>query len=164
MVTDAASQSTTRQLTLVATAGTGDAAVIPSTFLGLQSRATNGTYPTVSFGATRLWDRDVDWATLNPAQGSYNWANVDGMLAQLKTHGLSDGVNFTVGMVPTWASSVPTDTACDFGSPGGCDLPADLNPDGTGTDATFIAFVQNLAQHVNDPVYLQTHSHVKYLH
>jgi hypothetical protein len=162
MVTDAASQSTTRQLTLVATAGTGGAAVIPSTFLGLQSRATTGTYPTVSFGATRLWDRDVDWATLNPAQGSYNWANVDGMLAKLKTHGLGDGVNFTVGMVPTWASSVPTDTACDFGSPGGCDLPADLNPDGTGTDAIFIAFVQTLAQRLNDPVYLQTHAHVKY--
>jgi Putative Ig domain len=162
MVTDAASQSTTRQLTLLATAGTGGAAVIPSTFLGLQSKATNGTYPTVSFGATRLWDRDVDWATLNPVPGSYNWTNVDGLLARLKTHGLSDGVNFTIGVVPTWASSVPTDTACDFGSPGGCDLPADLNPDGTGTNAIFIAFVQNLAQHLNDSVYLQTHAHVKY--
>jgi hypothetical protein len=162
MVTDAAAHTATRQLTLVATSGTNGPGVIPSTFFGLQSKPTRGTYPTVSFGSSRLWDRAVAWAALNPTFGSYNWATLDNMLAQLKTHGLSEGVNYTVGIVPTWASSVPADVACDFGSAGGCDLPADLNPDGTGTNATFIAFVQNLAQHANDPVYLQTHAHIKY--
>src|SRR5205807_3514497 len=59
-------------------------------------------------------------------------------------------------------SSAPSDTGCDFGAAGGCDLPADLNADGTGTDNTFLTFVRAVAQHVNDPTYLQTHAHVAY--
>jgi putative Ig domain-containing protein len=161
-VTDAASNSANRQLTLTAVTPQSGPTKIPATFFGLQSLPVNGTYPTVSFGSYRLWDMQVAWATLNPASGTYSWGNLDGMLAQLRNNGVRDGINYTFGVVPTWASSVPADTACDFGSPGGCDLPADLNPDGTGTDATFIAFVQSIAEHVNDPTYLQTHAHIKY--
>lgn len=159
---DSASHTAARQLTLVTLAATGNLETIPSTFFGLQSKATGGAYPTVSFGSYRLWDSDVAWATLNPAAGTYNFANVDGILAQLKTHGMTDGIVYTFGEVPNWASSAPSDTACDLGALGGCDLPRDLNPDGTGTNQTFINFVQNLAQHFNDPSYLQTHAHVKY--
>jgi hypothetical protein len=159
---DSASHTATRQLTLVALAATGNVESIPSTFFGLQSKATGGTYPTVSFGSFRLWDTDVAWAALNPAAGTYNFASVDGILAQLETHGMTDGVVYTFGEVPNWASSAPSDTACDLGALGGCDLPRDLNSDGTGTNQTFINFAQNLAQHLNDPAYLQTHAHVKY--
>jgi putative Ig domain-containing protein len=159
---DAASHTATRQLTLVALAGEGSQPVIPSTFFGLQSMVVGGTYPTVSFGSYRLWDGDVAWNTLNPSAGTYNFQNIDGILGQLKTHGLSDGVIYTFGLVPNWASSAPTDAACDLQALGGCDLPTDLNADGTGTNQTFINFVQNLAEHVNSATYLQTHAHVKY--
>ncbi len=159
--TDAASQSASRQLTLVALAGE-DMPLVPSAFFGLQSKATGGTYPTVSFGSYRLWDTDVAWDVLNPAPGTYNFAPIDGILTQLKTHGMSDGIAYTFGLVPNWASSAPTDTTCDLVTPGGCDLPTDLNSDGSGTDQTFINFVQNIAQHANSPTYLETHAHIKY--
>ncbi|HUA15068.1 MAG TPA: Ig domain-containing protein [Verrucomicrobiae bacterium] len=160
--TDSSSHTASRQLTLVALSGTYNLDTIPSTFFGLQSRATGGTYPTVNFGSYRMWDTDVAWASLNPSAGVYSWASVDGILAQLKSNGVSDGVLYTFGEVPNWASSAPSDAACDLGALGGCDLPADLNPDGTGTDQTFINFVKSLAQHLNSATYLQTHAHVQY--
>ena len=159
---DSASHTATRQLTLVALAAEGSQPVIPSTFFGLQSMATGGTYPTVSFGSYRLWDNDVAWNVLNPSHGTYSYGNIDGILGQLKTNGISDGVTYTFGLVPNWASSAPTDAACDLQALGGCDLPSDLNPDGTGTNQTFINFVQSIAEHVNSASYLQTHAHVKY--
>lgn len=159
--TDAASHSANRQLTLVALAGE-DLPLVPSTFFGLQSKATGGTYPTVSFGSYRLWDTDVAWDALNPAPGTYNFTSIDSILTQLKTHGISEGISYTFGLVPNWASSAPTDATCDLLTPGGCDLPTDLNSDGSGTDQTFINFVQSIAQHVNSAAYLQTHAHIKY--
>jgi hypothetical protein len=136
---------------------------VPAAFFGLQSKPVGGTYPSaVKFGSYRLWDQAVDWATLNPANGSYAWSNLDAALAALKTHGVSDGVIYTFGVVPAWASSAPSDTGCDFGVAGGCDLPVDLNSDGTGSDNDFLTFVRALAQHVNDPTYLQTHAHIAY--
>jgi Putative Ig domain len=159
---DTASHTATRQLAVVALAAEGSQPVIPRTFFGLQSMATGGTYPTVSFGSFRLWDNDVAWNVLNPSQGTYTYTNIDGILGQLKSHGISDGVVYTFGLVPNWASSAPTDAACDLNALGGCDLPTDLNPDGTGTNQTFINFVQSIAEHVNSASYLQTHAHVKY--
>jgi hypothetical protein len=160
-VTDSGSRSASRQLALVSLADDNGAPVIPSRYFGLQSKATGGTYPTISFGSFRLWDQDIAWMTLNPSNGTYRWENIDGILGQLKTNGMTD-ISYTFGMVPHWASSVPADPSCDYYEPGNCDLPTDLRPDGSGTDQTFINFVQNLAQHVNDPAYLQTHAHIKY--
>ena len=160
--TDAASHTASRALTLVAQAGEGSPVVIPKTYFGLESKATGGTYPTVSFGSYRLWDIDTVWATLNPSMGTYKYGNIDGILGQLKTNGMTAGVIYTFGVVPNWASSAPTDPACDLASLGGCDLPTDLAADGTGTDQTFINFVQSIAEHVNSPTYLQTHAHVQY--
>jgi hypothetical protein len=159
---DSASHSASRQLTLVALAGENNLPTIPSAFFGMQSKATGGTYPTINFGSFRLWDLDVAWFALNPSAGVYNFGSVDGILGQLKTHGVSEGVSYTFGIVPNWASSAPNDAACDSSALGGCDPPSDLNPDGSGTDQIFINFVQNLAQHVNSAAYLQTHAHIKY--
>lgn len=160
--TDSASQTAERQLTLVTLPVQSNQPPIPSSLFGLQSRAEGGTYPTISFEAYRIWDTDVAWATLNPSSGTYKWANLDGILEQLESHGMTDGIIYTFGIVPNWASSAPADAACDSLALGGCDLPSDLNPDGTGTDQTFITYVKSIASHVNDPTYLETHAHVKY--
>jgi len=51
----------------------------------------------------------------------------------------------TLARTPTWASSAPTDTTCNYtGTDSGegdgeCDPPIDLNSDGSGTDAVWIA-------------------------
>jgi hypothetical protein len=53
---------------------------------------------------------------------------------------------YVFGMTPTWASSNPGDTSCDY-APGACWPPNDLNSDGTGTDQHWINFVSAIAQH-----------------
>jgi hypothetical protein len=88
------------------------------------------------------------------------------VLAAYKAAGIND-VLYTLWRVPKWASSNPDDTACDYATQGStftgeCDPPTDLNPDGTGSDQIWRTWVQNIAQHVNDPIYLQTHARVGY--
>jgi len=145
------------------------AATIPSTFFGIESLppGSNGgtTYPSaLSFGTYRLFnpERGMGWNSQNPTNGSYNWSILDTALANLFSHNITDGVVYTIAAVPSWASSKPTDTNCDFLAPGGCDLPGDIASDGSGTDGTYITFIRALASHVNDPTYLLTHAHIKY--
>jgi hypothetical protein len=136
---------------------------------GLHVQSVSTPWPTIGFGAFRIFS-DLNpgiarWAQINKENGTYDFTLLDTWLAELYAHGVTNVV-YTVSQVPKWASSNPTDTACDFAtSPpvyGGCDLPTDLNPDGSGSDATYINFVTALAQHVNDPTYLQTHAHIQY--
>lgn len=120
----------------------------------------------VAFTEVRVWS-NVDaarWANINTAQGQYDFSVLDSFLNEFYLNGISD-VLYTIGQVPGWASSNASDLNCDFAdqtntTAGGCDLNADINKDGTGTDATYIAFVTALAQHVNDPTYLQTHAKI----
>jgi hypothetical protein len=142
--------------------GGGGAAPIPASFFGLQSKPTNGTYPdAVKFGSYRLWDEPIDWAALNPGDGQYDWQPLDTILGILKSKQFTGPLIYTFGVVPKWASSMGNDdTGCDFQAPGGCHLPGDLQPNGSGTDAHFKDFVRALALHVNDATYLQTHAHI----
>ena len=131
---------------------------------GLHIHATSTPWPTIGFGAVRLWDTSTRWAQIERSNGVYNFRTIDGLLAELYSHGVTTVV-YTFGQVPEWASSHPTDRACDYASwagTGGCDLPTDINPDGSGSDQLWINFVTALAQHVNDPTYLETHAHIQY--
>ena len=136
--------------------------------LHIQSLAT--PLPTIGFGEVRIWS-NVDsarWAKMDTTPGSPpNFNVLDKFLADFYTAGVTDVV-YTVGQVPQWASTNPNDTSCDFAVPtdptslGGCNFPADLKPDGSGTDQTYINFITAIAEHVNDPTYLQTHARIKY--
>jgi uncharacterized protein YjdB len=131
---------------------------------GLHIHSTATPWPRIGFGGFRLWDTNTYWAQIERSNGVYDFSTLDRVLAELHSHGISTVV-YTFGQVPNWASSNPTDSACDFASwdgTGGCDLPRDINPDGSGTDQTWINFVTALAHHVNDPAYLQTHAHIQY--
>lgn len=149
-------------LILLAGSALAQTGPIPVSFFGLQAKPVMGTRPTIPFGACRLWDQSVSWAALNPSQGTYNWANLDAALADVKSEGVDD-CEYTFGVVPAWSSSNSNSTggACDFGSAGGCFLPADVAPDGTGSDAAFKTFVSAIVAHVNDPTYLKTHAHIR---
>ena len=128
----------------------------------------NTPWPTIGFKEARIWSNvsDARWAQINPAQGQYDFTILDGFLAEFYQHSMTD-VLYTIGQLPPWASSKPNDTTCDFSSDtgatfGGCDLPLDIDANGNGTDATYINFVTAIAQHVNDPTYLQTHAPIRY--
>jgi hypothetical protein len=160
---------------------------IPSTFFGLQSKPVGGTYPVVSFGTYRVWDPAVDWATLNTSSGTYNWTPLDTVLANLYAGGVKDGVIYAFGVAPDWASQRGSrcagngnpdssctglrDSGCSFENTtpptayGGCWTNVDLDVnagDGDGSDATFVNFVQAIAEHVNNSTYLLNHAHIKY--
>jgi len=134
---------------------------------GMHIQSTSTPWPTIGFNEVRLWSNEsgTRWAQINTANGAYNFAVLDAFLAEFYKNGITDVV-YTFGQVPKWASSNPTDTGCDYATSsalyGGCDLPKDINKDGTGTDETFNSFVAALATHVNNPTYLQTHAHIRY--
>jgi Bacterial Ig-like domain (group 2) len=154
----AATSSTTGSTILMVNNGVG------STLFGLHIHSTSTPWPMIGFGSYRLWDNDTRWAQMNTADGIYDFTQVDAVLAELKSHGITDVV-YTFGGVPQWASSNPTDMSCDYSGVapgGGCDLPTDINADGSGSNQTWINFVTAFAAHVNDATYLQTHAHIKF--
>jgi hypothetical protein len=132
------------------TAPTSPSGPIPATFFGLQMHKptiTDGQpWPTVPFGAGRLWDSGVSWAELNKAQGVYDWQILDKWLIKYHEHGVDD-LLYTFGRVPRWASSKPDDSNCAFPEPGSCDPPEDLKTDGTGPNQHWKDFVTALANH-----------------
>jgi hypothetical protein len=139
---------------------TGYLGPIPSSFFGLHVN-TSASNVTVPYGRCRIWGvQGTLWRSIEASQGVYNFASLDGTLAAAKLAGINDGCVFTFGSVPPWASTNPADNTCD--KPGSCWPPADLNFDGSGTDQTIIDALTNIATHVNDPIYLQTHAHIKY--
>ena len=97
----------------------------------------------VSNHAIRLWDTGTSWADINTAPGVYDFSKLDQFFSSAGNHRVS--VLYTFGHTPRWVSSDPTNTVC-FGQ-GTCAPPKDLNPDGSGSNAMWKAFVYALVQH-----------------
>jgi hypothetical protein len=157
-------------------AGTSNAipyTVIPLGVISLQM-SIDGIYATPiknSFSSSRIWGAsstpNPSWADLNPSLGTYSFSQIlDTPLANLKANGISDGVEYTFGAVPNWASSNGGDAGCQFGN-GTCDLPFDVDNVkgsglGDGKDTDFKTFVAAIASYVNNHNYLTNHAHIKY--
>jgi hypothetical protein len=105
----------------------------------------NGATETLPFGGQRLWAAGVSWPQVNTSQGVYDWTLLDTWLSEAQEHGGVD-ILYTMARTPSFDSQFPTDSTCSTGA-GECDPPLDLNADGSGTDATWIAWVTALAQH-----------------
>lgn len=156
---------------------------IPVTYWGLHILNVADFPAKVPYGEFRNWDTQAQWPqieTCAPSSASnpistdpcFDWSVFDQETADLKTAQPFeiDDILYTMSRTPTWASSVPTDVTCtgaQTGQFGECDLPADINADGSGTNQTWKNWVTALATHANgldDPTgtYLQTHAHVKY--
>ena len=137
-------------------------------FFGFSENDTNGGgWPSQSYGMQRFWDSPcTQWPDINTASGVFNFTCLDADLALAHTEGTFLGF-YTLARTPTWASSNPTDTTCNYttgmgGGDGECDPPSDLASNGSGTDAIWKAWITAIATHVNNPTYLQTHAHIKY--
>jgi hypothetical protein len=135
--------------------GTGWKAVtglVPSTYMGLvlhpEVLDARVPWPTIPFGAMRLWAGETQWAVLNPAQGTYDWTQLDSWFAIAAANGKTDLI-YTFGVVPQWASSNPNDRTCVSAqsSAGSCDAPYDVNPDGSGADELWQEYVTALVAH-----------------
>jgi hypothetical protein len=138
---------------------------VPPSFFGMQFKSPTSQV-TVPYGRCRIWDAvsGTHWADIEPSPGVFQFSTMDGILAAVKQAGIDDGCIFTFGYFPQWASTNPTDNTCEMFSntTGSCWPPADLNFDGSGTDQIVVDAITAIAQHVNDPTYLQTHAHIKY--
>jgi hypothetical protein len=140
---------------------------VPANFFGMTFNK-QGSWPLnepITFGIDRLWNGEAQWQDIETAPGTFDWSNLETMLEN--DYSAGDTVAFyTMDDTPNWAlnltgtcSSNPDQPACDtdcnnygiggntttIGAPGQCYPPADLNPDGTGTDATWKAWVTALA-------------------
>jgi hypothetical protein len=112
------------------------------------SGCPNAGWPSHPVGAIRTWDMvipGVNWGTLEPASGTFNFSSLDTLIA------IADARNadivFTFGLVPKWAATNPTQD-CTPHPAGSCTPPSDLASDGTGTDATVKSFVDALTAHL----------------
>jgi hypothetical protein len=126
-------------------------------------------FPTVSFGIERFWDTGAtQWPDLERSKDVFEWTALDNQLAADFAHGVKVAF-YTMSRTPSWGSSNPSDGRCNYG-PGECDPPAYLAADGSGSDQVWRTWVQNIAQHVNDPTYLKgdpakgqpPHAHISY--
>jgi hypothetical protein len=78
-------------------------------------------FPAFPIHTFRFWDV-VNWTTLEPTNGQYDWTTMDSTIAIAKQNGVSDFI-FTFGYVPTWASTNPADPCGSVTGLGSCDAP-----------------------------------------
>ncbi len=161
-------QTASQALTLTVVSPTPLGHAPAAAFLGFSESDTNGGgWPNQTYGMQRFWDSPPDqWPDLNTAPGVFTFSSLDNDLALAYSKGTMLAM-YTLARTPPWASSVPTDSSCNYttgmgGGLGECDAPSDLNADGSGTNATWKAWITAIANHANDPTYLQTHAHIKY--
>jgi hypothetical protein len=132
---------------------------LASTFFGMDINANNSTDPwpstvsTISFGTYRTLGSsgNTKWADVyNCSTNTYTWTNFDTWMSLASTNGQE--VMVTAYYTPeclTAYTGTNADTSCAFASePSGCDLPSDLNSDGTGTDQFWKTYISTLVTHV----------------
>jgi hypothetical protein len=151
----------------------GGLVLTPSPMFGFTETGTGSSnFPTVSYGMQRLWDSPpLQWPSIETAANTFTFTNLDTMLAQDYSNGVTEAM-YTLARTPPWITSQPTDTTCNYQSPavgggnGECFAPSDLNADGSGTNATWKGWITKIAQHANgqdgNVGYLTNHAHIRY--
>lgn len=129
--------------------------MIAPTYFGMELSSPYFTgaepWPAIPFTTVRLNADDLTWMDLEPIRGFFDFTLLDQVLDGASAHGLTPAdLIYTMTKTPTWASSNPAGTGCSdyMKRTGGCFAPNDVNPDGTGTDALWQAYVTALVNHV----------------
>jgi hypothetical protein len=121
-------------------------------FFGMHINRRNATFPmpTIPFGAYRTIDTyRTLWNGIETAPGVYDFTTIDSRVADSQAAAVD--VLYTIYGTPTFHSSDPTDAGCGVGL-GACEPPSDVNADGSGTDASLIAFLTALVNHVGGQI------------
>jgi hypothetical protein len=151
-VTDSSSPAQTASIPLLMSVqSTGVQRVSPA-FFGMHINRRSGPYPmpTISFGAFRTIDSyGTLWNGIETSPGEYNFAALDARLADVEAAGVD--VLYTIYSTPKFHSTNPNDATCGEGT-GACEPPNDINPDGSGSDASLIAFLTALVNHVGNRI------------
>jgi len=116
-------------------------------------------WPTPRFGSIRLLEDLTGWAEINTAGGTYDFTPLDTWFLLAAQHGNPELI-FNFSLTPQFISNHSTDTTTCAYTPyiedglggGACYPPADLNVDGSGTDATWKAFVSTVVKHVGSKI------------
>jgi len=84
---------------------------VPPTFFGMHihSAATGTFWPSISFGAIRLWDADVIWPRLEANRGEWHFEKLDIIVDLAEAHNAE--ILMTLGQTPTWASAKPAESS-----------------------------------------------------
>jgi hypothetical protein len=110
---------------------------------GLTWPGTDSLGQVATLGGLRLWDDDVKWGQINTAANTYDWTQLDSWISMAQGQNLD--VLYTFGVTPQFDATLPPPSIhCVGPTIYGCSAPNDVNPNGTGTDATFSAFVTAL--------------------
>ncbi|MGB4325406.1 MAG: hypothetical protein WBJ33_09125 [Candidatus Nanopelagicales bacterium] len=97
---------------------------VPPATIGMHIEGVEGgAWASAPFGALRLWDNGTAWSQIETEKGVYNWANIDGSLANAQSKGMNN-VMLVLGTTPEWATQKIKDT--DYPQPGAAGAPKDL--------------------------------------
>ena len=105
----------------------------------------DGNGQAATLGSIRLWDDNVKWAHIETSSGVYDWTLLDDWLDDAA--GKNMDVLYTFGDTPQFATTGAPPGMCLNSNGYSCVPPADVNADGTGTDAYFQAFVTAIVTH-----------------
>ena len=94
---------------------------VPAQYFGMHVHDPKN-WPSLSFGATRLWDAGVTWPSLEPTRGQWNFSRLDNFVSLSEQTHVS--VLMTLGFSPQWASARPNES-CPYG-PGEAAEPLDI--------------------------------------
>jgi hypothetical protein len=148
---------------------------VPAEFFGLSFNKAGDAWPLkepITYGLVRVWDSGAQWTNVQQQAGNnyqdpavFNWTPLETLLQNAYQNGVNTAF-YTMSRTPQFAlamsgdcTSNPNQPACDIrcnyygtggvhvgaGAPGQCYPPADLNPDGSGTDQTWKNWVTALA-------------------
>ena len=85
--------------------------------------AEGGAWAAAPFGALRMWDNGTAWSQIELAKGEFKWNNIDGLLENAGSKGMTD-IMMVLGTTPTWAAKEINDT--DYPQPGAASAPKNM--------------------------------------
>jgi hypothetical protein len=160
---------------------------IPTTFVGISVNSSTANIPPsgTRFGLIRLWDTPgTSWPAMQTASGTTLTTAGKTALATVLANAYSNSPSngavgmYTLSRTPYWALSTTnqSDTACNYYNattwnngtgpiivaPGQCDMPTDLNADGSGTNLTWRNWITALATYLNTLTTAAGYAQVQY--
>ena len=97
---------------------------VPASTVGMHIEgAEGGAWAAAPFGALRMWDNGTAWSQIELAKGEFKWSNIDGLLENAASKGMTD-IMMVLGTTPKWAAKELNDA--DYPQPGAASAPKNM--------------------------------------